>query len=319
MGEYEKVRWTADCEAPLISGDWRDRPLRGELSGRWIAALSLTMVSAIALVGLALSTATSGSSYLKVSGSDFGGGPTLLSASFDGAVKADRISAEHRPIRVSDRRLMDVSTLFRSDTHDVVRKMPFVDLKMTLDGRYAGPATYPPFDPLKIFADGSRDEDTGGAGTGRIYGADVAGRINLHETDMFADAKDFGGADAMGLGQAEAEARSSAAALLQVTTADAGLPGVDLRAFRRHIACAGIAANRPVGSHCHGKRFDFRPDAGRLGAPFFKGGHAYRVRCRHRHRAHGSWFPARSKECRRSVGKGIGRHGRRKAHIARGQ
>ena len=48
---------------------------------------------------------------------------------------------------------MEVSTVSRVGDRDVIRTVPFVQIKMALAAGYQTARSYPPFDPLSVFAE----------------------------------------------------------------------------------------------------------------------------------------------------------------------
>ena len=53
---------------------------------------------------------------------------------------------------------MEVSMVTKVGDRDVIRTMPFVQIKMALAAGHKTTRSYPPFDPLAVFAeDGVRD------------------------------------------------------------------------------------------------------------------------------------------------------------------
>ena len=68
--------------------------------------------------------------------------------------------------------------------------MPFIQIKMALAAGHKTTRSYPPFDPLAVFAeDGARDRTT--AATGLIYGAKVESEMSLKTVDFPIDTAAF--------------------------------------------------------------------------------------------------------------------------------
>ncbi|MEN0000928.1 MAG: M23 family metallopeptidase [Pseudomonadota bacterium] len=175
-------------EAPLVTGQVRT-PDRREVSIRWLSGTILTGVASTALMGTALLTALDGKQLLatppEVGLLNFAG----TSDAFDGsAAKTNRlISVENAAVPLGDpnRRRMSVSTVTRVGEADVIRTKPFEHLKIALARVQAENASYPPFNPLTIFAEGNVPPVPDSGVTGAlIYGANVETEASITVSDF---------------------------------------------------------------------------------------------------------------------------------------
>ncbi|MEO0543597.1 MAG: M23 family metallopeptidase [Pseudomonadota bacterium] len=161
-------------QAPLTTGKVR-KPDRREVSLRWLSGTILTGVASTALMGAALLTALDGKQLLAtppeiasfVDLSDTGSGDTKTSR----LITTANLSLG---TQVPDRRRMSVSTVTQVGDANVIRTKPFEHLTISLARVQADDASYPPFNPLSIFAEGNVPPVPDSGVTGAlIYGANV--------------------------------------------------------------------------------------------------------------------------------------------------
>jgi murein DD-endopeptidase MepM/ murein hydrolase activator NlpD len=182
--------------APPLMADGRSRPPdRREISARWLAGTFLTGITSSILMGVALFVALDGRQQLATPpeiaelaehsvNSDEGGN----------AAKTTRLVTTHQITKAKDFRRMEVSVVTRVGDRDVVRTMPFVQIKMSLAAPHAANRSYPPFDPMKVFGDASDDDAQTASVTavaGQIYGAKVDGEMSLKTIDFPLAAASF--------------------------------------------------------------------------------------------------------------------------------
>ena len=215
-------------EPPLLA-DGRKPPDRREVSLRWLSGTFMTAVTSSLLMGVALFGALEGREQLALPAE------ALASTDMDGrdapskVEKGSRLFQSVVASKVTDREIMEVSTMVRDGDRDVVRKQPFAHVRMQLAAAKAPTKSYPKFDPLKIFA--SEDTDTAPVHTGQIYGADVDSEISLRTVDFPLSAAGRPFAASMTLAEAEETVRTNGSVLTDGTVQLASLYYVDPRRF----------------------------------------------------------------------------------------
>ena len=151
MQEQEQPIADLGNEPPLIADGRSGPPDRREVSARWLSGTFLTGVTSSVLMGVALFAALDGREQLatppEIAKLDSG-------VDDDGeAIKTTRLSPPRQISRAKDRRRMELSTVSRVGDRDVIRTMPFVQIKMALAAGHNTTRSYPSFDPLAVFAD----------------------------------------------------------------------------------------------------------------------------------------------------------------------
>src|SRR5690606_6029243 len=169
-------------EPPLIADGHSGPPDRREISARWLSGTFLTGITSSVLMGVALFAALDGRQQLATPPQ-----PTVPVAAGNSdsgsSAKSARVISPRMVARATDRRRMDVSTMIREGDRDVVRTLPFVQVKMALAAGHTTTRSYPDFDPLRVFAaDESGNEQT--ANMGLIYGAKVESEVSLRTLDF---------------------------------------------------------------------------------------------------------------------------------------
>ena len=86
---------------------------------------------------------------------------------------------------------MEVSMVTKVGDRDVIRTMPFVQIKMALAAGHKTTRAYPAFDPLAGLRRGRRRRSRAGAPTGQIYGAKVESEMSLKTVDFPIDTAAF--------------------------------------------------------------------------------------------------------------------------------
>src|SRR3954454_5104 len=232
-------------EPPLIADGRSGPPDRREVSARWLSGTFLTGVTSSVLMGVALFAALDGREQLAT--------PPEIADLLDMGktdqageeAKADRPSPLRQIARAKDRRRLEVSTVIKDGDRDVIRTVPLVQVKMALAAGYKTTRSYPPFDPLAVFAeDGAARPPT--APTGLIYGAKVESEMSLKTVDFPIDAA-FDEASALSADEVEQTVRNTGSVL----TADgdvqvAALHYVDPQRFGDTLAAQAITASYGV-------------------------------------------------------------------------
>jgi len=157
-------------------------PDRREISARWLSGTFLTGITSSVLMGVALFAALDGREKLTTP-------PeivelTSLAAKGEGSLaKTARLSPPRQVARSKDRRRMEVSMVTRVGDRDVIRTMPFVQIKMALAAPHNTTRSYPPFDPLDVFAEDGAAQTASGV-QGQIYGVKVESEMSLKTIDF---------------------------------------------------------------------------------------------------------------------------------------
>ncbi len=158
--------------------------------------------------------------------------------------KTNRITALRQVARAKDRRRMEVSTVIKDGDRDVIRTVPFVQIKMALAAGHKSTRSYPPFDPLQVFAeDGAAQTAT----TGLIYGAKVESEMSLKTVDFPIDTAAYDEKSGLSADEVEQVVRNTGSIL----TADgdvqvAALHYVDPQQFGDSLAAQAITASYGV-------------------------------------------------------------------------
>ncbi len=217
-------------EPPLVADGRAGPPDRREVSARWLSGTFLTGITSSVLMGVALFAALDGREMLATP-------PELLNvASLDGAdnanaAKANRLVAPITLSNTSDRRRMEVSTMTRSGDRDVVRMVPFVQVKMALAAGHTTSRSYPPFDPLEVFAEDGAAQASAGMVTGIIYGAKVESEVSLRTVDFPIETAAFDESSALSADEVEGVVRNTSAILTDGDVQVAALHYVDPQRF----------------------------------------------------------------------------------------
>jgi murein DD-endopeptidase MepM/ murein hydrolase activator NlpD len=215
---------------PPLDGDGRSGPPdRREVSARWLSGTFLTGVTSSVLMGVALIAALDGREQLatppeiaKLAAPDDKGGAGQ-------EAKTDRIAPPRQITRAKDRRRMELSTMIRDGDRDVIRTMPFVEVKMALAANHTTTRSYPAFDPLTVFAEDGAAPQT--ANTGMLYGAKVESEMSLKTTDFPVETAVFDDHSAMTADEVEKVVRETAAILTEGDVQVAALHYVDPQRF----------------------------------------------------------------------------------------
>jgi murein DD-endopeptidase MepM/ murein hydrolase activator NlpD len=244
----------ADCAArlgdePPMVADGRSRtPDRREVSVRWLSGTFLTGLTSSILMGVALVAALDGREQLAIP-------PELAVANVASPraggqdAKAGRVLPLHQVARAKDRRRMDVSTLSREGDREVVRMMPFVDIKMALAAGHKTARTYPAFDPLAVFGSDDAANEAAAApaiASSLIYGAKVESEVALKTVGFPMEAATFDEKSDLSAEEVEKVVRATAAILTDGDVQVASLHYVDPQRFGAQ-GIDGQPLNMPTG------------------------------------------------------------------------
>lgn len=229
-------------EPPLIADGRSGPPDRREVSARWLSGTFLTGVTSSVLMGVALFAALDGREQLATP-------PEIANlrdmAKEDEAgqqAKTGRPTVLRQIVRARDRRRMEVSTVIKDGDRDVIRTVPFVQVKMALAAGHSTTRNYPPFDPLSVFAEDGTDAQT--AKTGLIYGAKVESEMSLKTVDFPIETAAYDQRSGLSADEVEQVVRNTGSIL----TADgdvqvAALHYVDPQRFGDSLAAQAITAS----------------------------------------------------------------------------
>jgi murein DD-endopeptidase MepM/ murein hydrolase activator NlpD len=170
-------------EPPLIADGRSGPPDRREVSARWLSGTFLTGVTSSILMGVALFAALDGREQLAVP-PEIAELVGLASNGDSGeSAKTSRLAPPRQIAKAKDRRRMEVSMVTRVGDRDVVKTMPFVHVKMPLAAGHTTTRSYPPFDPLAVFAEDGATQ-TASTMPGQIYGVKVESEMSLKTVDF---------------------------------------------------------------------------------------------------------------------------------------
>lgn len=171
-------------EPPLIADGRSGPPDRREVSARWLSGTFLTGVTSSVLMGVALFAALDGREQLAVP-------PEIaelvgLASNGDSGenAKTTRLAPLRQIAKAKDRRRMEVSMVTRVGDRDVIKTMPFVQIKMALAAGHTTTKTYPAFDPLAVFAEDGAAQTASATSPGQIYGVKVDSEMSLKTVDF---------------------------------------------------------------------------------------------------------------------------------------
>lgn len=229
-------------EPPLVADGRAGPPDRREVSARWLSGTFLTGITSSVLMGVALFAALDGREMLATPPEIVN--PAALDATNNAdAAKADRLVAPRTLSNASDRRRMEVSTMTRSGDRDVVRTVPFVQVKMALAAGHTTSRSYPPFDPLEVFAEDGAAQANAGAATGIIYGAKVESEVSLRTVDFPIETAAFDESSALSADEVESVVRNTSAILTDGDVQVAALHYVDPQRFGETLVTRTLGAS----------------------------------------------------------------------------
>jgi murein DD-endopeptidase MepM/ murein hydrolase activator NlpD len=185
-------------EPPIVIGqERREAPVHRAVSPRWLAGTILTGFTSIFLMGGALMVALSNPNQ-------FASLPESISAALEEGAgadsvfgrKGDRIAPTEE--QVSNRQILQVSTVTRQGERDFIKLRPFAKITATLVSPKPEIADkIPAYDALRLFADNSAPEKSQPTPAGQesgssdqIYSANVDGEVSVKVSDFPADSGD---------------------------------------------------------------------------------------------------------------------------------
>lgn len=242
MHNIEQTIAALGNEPPLIA-DGRAAPDRREVSVRWLSGTFLTGLTSSVLMGVALVAALDGREQLATP-------PEIArlvdiddSVNSGDAAKTARLAVPRPVPTAKDRRRMEVSMVTRVGDRDLIRTVPFVQIKMALAAGHTTTRSYPAFDPLEIFAE---DGAVQTATTGLIYGAKVESDVSLKTVDFPIDTASFDERNFLSADEVEKVVRETAAILTDGDVQVAALHYVDPQRFGESLSAQTITASYGV-------------------------------------------------------------------------
>lgn len=236
MQDTDEVIAELGNEPPLIADGRSGPPDRREVSARWLSGTFLTGVTSAVLMGVALFAALDGRQQLATppeiaelaslsNGADSGQG-----------AKTTRLVPPRQIARAKDRRRMEVSMVTKVGDRDVIRAMPFVQIKMALAAGHTTNRSYPPFDPLQVFAEDGATPPASSAPAGQIYGVKVESEMSLKTVDFPVDTAAFDETSDLSADEVEKVVSEAGADLLEGAVQVAALHYVDPQRFGDQLA-----------------------------------------------------------------------------------
>lgn len=226
--DRELIR-TLGTEPPILA-EGRRAPDRREISIRWLSGTFLTGITSSILMGVALFAALDGRQQLAIPAEAFARGDMEHSLS-ETVRRGTRLVAPNIAARPSDRSVMEVSTVVHDGDKEVVRKVPFAHVKISLAANYNTQDDYPAFDPLNIFATEDEPEAAGASRTGTIYGSEVESEVSLKSIPFPTKNSPYAYAGAMSFDEVEEAVRSNGSILTDGNEQLAALYYIDPRRF----------------------------------------------------------------------------------------
>ena len=123
----------------------------------------------------------------------------------------------------------------RVGDRDVIRTMPFVEIKMPLAAGYKTTRAYPPFDPLEVFAEDGAAA-VAATMTGQIYGSKIESEMSLKTVDFPIATAAFDETTDLTASEVEEVVRSTSAVLTDGAIQVAALHYVDPQRFGDSLA-----------------------------------------------------------------------------------
>ncbi|AUX77625.1 MULTISPECIES: M23 family metallopeptidase [Sinorhizobium] len=220
-------------DQPPILADGRRAPDRREISMRWLSGTFLTGITSSLLMGVALFAALDGRQQLAIPAEAFAAVDPAApgAAPISAAKRGNRILSPNIVAKPADKTVMEVSTMIHDGEKEVVRRQPFVHVKMALAANHQASEDYPAFDPLAIFSTDEAEAEPPPAKTGTIYGSDVESEVALKTVNFPLKGSGFSFAPSMSLDEVEENVRTNGSVLTEGNTQVASLFYVDPQRF----------------------------------------------------------------------------------------
>jgi murein DD-endopeptidase MepM/ murein hydrolase activator NlpD len=216
-------------DQPPILADGRRAPDRREISMRWLSGTFLTGITSSLLMGVALFAALDGRQQLAIPAEAFAALDPSMGISV--AKRGNRILSPNIVAKPADKTVMEVSTMIHDGEREVVRRQPFVHVKMALAANHQTTENYPAFDPLAIFSTDEGRAEAPAIRTGTIYGSDVESEVALKTVNFPLKGSGFKFGPSMSLDEVEENVRTNGSVLTEGSTQVASLFYVDPQRF----------------------------------------------------------------------------------------
>lgn len=232
MDETEATIAALGNEPPLSADGRSGTPDKREISARWLAGTFLTGVTSSILMGVALIAALDGREQLATPPEIM----KLTAAADEGEsgeeAKDDRLAPPRQVARAKDRRRMEVPTKTKVGDHEVVRNMPFVEIKMALAAGHKTTRRYPPFDPFAVAsADGETREAATQAAASITLDAKAESDMAIKTVAFPIETASFDANTELSSDEVEKVVRTSASLLTDGSVQVASLHDVDPKRF----------------------------------------------------------------------------------------
>ena len=122
---------------------------------------------------------------------------------------------------------------------DVIKTMPFVQIKMALAAGHTTTRSYPPFDPLAVFAEDGAAQTASASTTGQIYGVKVESEMSLKTVDFPLETAAFDEKSGLSADEVEKVVRETGADPHRRRRPGRGTPLYRAGAIRRHAGEPG--------------------------------------------------------------------------------
>lgn len=163
-------------DQPAITSSRSNQNLeRRQISFRWLSGAILTGLASVFLMGGALLAALDGRQQLSIPAQAF---KKKATDTDETASKGARPGLLLNAALPADSDILNVSTISRDGSRDVVKIKPFLHVISPLAIIPRAPVSYPNFDPLTIFSE-SGEAAAIASSSDLIYGADVEGEVTF--------------------------------------------------------------------------------------------------------------------------------------------
>lgn len=230
-------------EPPLIADGRAGPPDRREVSARWLSGTFLTGVTSSVLMGVALFAALDGREQLATP-PEIAELASLAAGSAGGQkAKTTRLAPLRQIAKAKDRRRMEVSMVTKEGDRDVIRTMPFVQIKMALAANHPTTRNYPAFDPLQVFAEDGPAQPASTVPAGQIYGVKVESEMSLKTLDFPIETASFDETSALSAAEVEKVVRDTGGSLTEGDVQVASLHYIDPQRFGDAFADQALAGS----------------------------------------------------------------------------
>src|SRR3954447_7751684 len=232
MDETEATIAALGNEPPLSADGRSGPPDKREISARWLSGTFLTGVTSSILMGVALLAALDGREQLATPPEIM----KLTAAADEGEsgeqAKVDRLAPPRQVARAKDRRRMEVPTTTKVGDHEIVRNMPFVEIKMALAAGHKTTRKYPPFDPFAVASeDGETQQAAAQAATSITLDAKGESDMAIKTIEFPMQAVSFDANSELSADEVEEVVRTTASVLTDGAVQVASLHYVDPQRF----------------------------------------------------------------------------------------